>query len=89
MATCPDCDGKGYIITCWDDLCANSDHCMHGDGEEWCRTCQGEGWVGEDDDYGDYESADDNGACPCGGTLMRSLLRLGWQGDGRRNGSCA
>jgi len=38
---CPTCDNKGYIITCCDDLCANSDHCIHGDGESMCPTCKG------------------------------------------------
>lgn len=38
---CVECNGKGYIITCWDDLCANSDRCIHGDGEEICPSCGG------------------------------------------------
>jgi len=38
---CPTCNGLGYIITCCDDICANSDRCIHGDGEEMCPDCHG------------------------------------------------
>lgn len=40
---CPECGGKGYIITCCDDICVGSDHCIHGDGEDVCEECEGEG----------------------------------------------
>ena len=40
---CPDYCNDGIIITCCDDLC--QEHCIHGDGEEACPTCKGEGWV--------------------------------------------
>jgi len=33
---CETCGGTGIIITCCDDLCANGDHCIHGDGEDIC-----------------------------------------------------
>ena len=41
---CPDCD-DGTIISCLDDLCHIGNGCMHGDGEAFCETCQGEGVV--------------------------------------------
>ena len=41
LDTCLTCGGTGYIITCPDDLCANSDSCMHGDGEQVCPECGG------------------------------------------------
>ncbi len=40
---CWQCGGTGTIITCCDDLCRASDHCMHGDGEEICDICHGDG----------------------------------------------
>ena len=42
---CPDFCNDGIIITCCDDMCAGQDHCIHGDGEAICPTCDGEGWV--------------------------------------------
>jgi hypothetical protein len=36
---CETCHGQGFIVVCWDDLCAHSDHCMHGDGEAICPDC--------------------------------------------------
>lgn len=39
--TCWNCSGRGFIVICVDDLCRNSDECMHGDGEEMCRECDG------------------------------------------------
>lgn len=47
---CPDCGGSGKIITCCDDLCRNTDHCIHGDGEHICETCDGTGEITEEDD---------------------------------------
>ena len=44
---CPDFCNEGIIITCCDDLCANTDHCIHGDGEEVCPTCEGNGFMTE------------------------------------------
>ena len=43
--TCDRCHGEGVVITCIDDLCANSDHCIHGDGEETCPECGGSGEI--------------------------------------------
>jgi hypothetical protein len=40
---CNTCHGLGYIVTCCDDVCANSDHCIHGNGEETCPDCGGDG----------------------------------------------
>ena len=42
---CDNCHGNGEVVTCWDDLCANSDECIHGDGYGTCRACRGEGRV--------------------------------------------
>lgn len=36
---CNTCNNQGYIIECIDDLCANSNHCIHGDGEVSCPDC--------------------------------------------------
>jgi len=41
--SCYHCGGKRYVITCPDDLCATSDSCMHGDGEEDCPVCNADG----------------------------------------------
>jgi hypothetical protein len=41
--TCWGCGGRGSIVTCMDDLCRNGDGCMHGDGEEMCPECKGDG----------------------------------------------
>ncbi len=63
MATCLRCDGEGIIITCCDDLCVGIGHCIHGDGEEVCPECNGEGeiddWIDDDQDgiAEGYESA--------------------------------
>jgi hypothetical protein len=40
---CHQCDGKGYIIICIDDMCRASEECMHGDGEITCPKCYGYG----------------------------------------------
>ncbi|GEM_PF-3692920 len=56
MATCPDCGGEGIIITCCDDICVGSNHCIHGDGEELCATCEGEGCIPDEDYDDDYSS---------------------------------
>jgi len=41
---CGDCN-DGEVVTCWDDLCANSDTCIHGDGYGPCRKCRGTGRI--------------------------------------------
>jgi hypothetical protein len=33
------CGGKGYIVTCIDDICRGQDQCIHGDGEDPCPNC--------------------------------------------------
>ncbi len=77
MATCPECDGYGIIITCFDDICVGSHHCIHGDGEEMCPVCFGDGDVddapgGQDDartgdpDAGDEYDPDACWLCVCG-----------------------
>ena len=43
--TCDRCWGSGFVITCLDYLCANSDECIHGDGEEPCPKCHGRGEI--------------------------------------------
>lgn len=43
--TCPSCDGTGWEVTCCDDICVSLGECMHGDGEEVCFECGGEGVV--------------------------------------------
>jgi hypothetical protein len=42
---CPDCWGRGYNVTCIDDLCHGGDYCIHGDGETDCDTCEGDGQI--------------------------------------------
>lgn len=43
FVSCWKCDGEGFIITCIDDLCQSG--CIHGDGEQACRVCNGSGEV--------------------------------------------
>lgn len=38
---CHTCNNSGVVVTCCDDLCANTDHCIHGDGEMDCPDCDG------------------------------------------------
>lgn len=45
LEPCPGCGGEGIVITCCDDICVGQRSCMHGDGEDLCETCQGEGEV--------------------------------------------
>lgn len=51
---CQTCMGEGIIITCCDDICVGGGYCIHGDGEEICPDCDGEGeiddWGMDDDD---------------------------------------
>lgn len=35
------CGGRGYVVTCIDDLCRNAEECIHGDGEAPCPECRG------------------------------------------------
>lgn len=43
--TCEYCGGEGVIITCCDDLCVGGGHCIHGDGEDICPVCDGDGTI--------------------------------------------
>ena len=67
--SCTECSG-GVIIVCIDDLCRNSDSCMHGDGEAICNTCDGEGNI-----FLDCESCKGKGfttsKLPSVGTIVR------------------
>lgn len=40
---CWNCGGEGFVITCCDDMCHGQGYCMHGDGEDVCGACHGEG----------------------------------------------
>lgn len=40
---CYDCGGRGWKITCPDDLCHGQDECIHGDDPIPCRTCNPKG----------------------------------------------
>lgn len=42
---CPAYCNDGIIVVCCDDLCANTDYCIHGDGYAVCPDCNGRGWV--------------------------------------------
>ncbi len=50
---CEECGGTGIVITCCDDICNGSGHCIHGDGEDVCPICHGEGVVFPFDDEAD------------------------------------
>lgn len=41
--TCWGCGGEGTVVFCFDDICQGQGYCMHGDGDELCRDCGGEG----------------------------------------------
>lgn len=43
---CNTCDGTGWVVTCFDDICVGLGECIHGDGEEACPECSGGGYVG-------------------------------------------
>lgn len=42
---CPRCHGEGEYVTCPDDMCRGAGECLHGDGMEVCRVCDGDGEV--------------------------------------------
>ncbi len=59
MATCLTCDGTGVVVVCCDDgestLSSNGlGYCIHGDGEDICPDCNGEGETFDDDDDEDW-----------------------------------
>jgi len=70
--TCEMCGGTGIIITCCDDMCNGIGHCIHGDGEEVCPECGGEGDICDEDEtrgQGDEIldiTVDDAWLCICG-----------------------
>src|SRR3972149_2506838 len=43
--TCQRCNETGEEVICCDDLCANSDECIHGDGYAPCSECGGVGQI--------------------------------------------
>ena len=43
LVTCWACNGDGTEVTCVDDICNSIGYCMHGDGDEPCHECGGEG----------------------------------------------
>lgn len=44
--TCPECGGTGVRMSCFDDICVGSGFCIHGDGEDICPVCDGDGVIG-------------------------------------------
>jgi hypothetical protein len=40
---CYRCGGRGYIVTCIDDLCHGQDECIHGDPPTPCPDCNRDG----------------------------------------------
>lgn len=36
---CYECDGRGWKVTCPDDMCHGRDECIHGDPPTPCRNC--------------------------------------------------
>lgn len=40
---CWSCDGRGWKITCPDDLCHGEDECIHGDPPTPCWECNRNG----------------------------------------------
>ena len=43
--TCQRCKETGEEVICCDDLCANNDECIHGDGYAPCSECGGVGQI--------------------------------------------
>ena len=39
---CYECGGKGFIISCCDDICHGLGYCIHGDGMQDCPSCKNE-----------------------------------------------
>lgn len=40
---CWACGGRGWMVTCPDDLCHGQDECIHGDPPTPCRECNPKG----------------------------------------------
>lgn len=41
--SCYECGGRGYVVTCIDDLCHGQEECIHGDPPTPCRVCNPKG----------------------------------------------
>jgi hypothetical protein len=37
------CGGSGFVVSCFDDICNGLGYCIHGDGDDVCPECHGEG----------------------------------------------
>lgn len=37
------CGGRGWIVTCIDDMCHGQDECIHGDDPDPCPECNPKG----------------------------------------------
>lgn len=59
---CITCGGEGFIVVCIDDMCRGAGECMHGDGEDVCPECGGDGGDDPDDDFTNYDDEADDGA---------------------------
>ena len=40
---CYQCGGRGWMVTCIDDLCHGQDFCIHGDPPTPCPSCNSKG----------------------------------------------
>ena len=40
---CNECDEMHEVVTCCDDICIGTGHCIHGDGMSACGECYGTG----------------------------------------------
>ena len=40
---CYQCGGRGWMVTCIDDLCHGQDYCIHGDPPTPCPNCNPKG----------------------------------------------
>lgn len=49
-AGCYHCGGRGWLVTCIDDLCHGQDECIHGDPPTPCPVCNKDGEL-EDNYY--------------------------------------
>lgn len=95
--SCGTCYGRGTVITCIDDMCRNSDSCMHGDGEKPCPDCD-DGTPYDDEPFEqptmncpkcgkEYEDFDGVGVVYCappeGCGFCQHLSRDGQERDGK------
>ena len=40
---CYECGGRGWMVTCIDDMCHGQDECIHSDPPTPCRNCNRDG----------------------------------------------